>query len=322
MSMRNKSPSKPALPCAKVTEKTSNKAADKTPKPNPEPAPISALRQRMIDDMKIRNLSPSTQRAYIHAVKRFSQYFGRSPDQLGAEHVRAFQVHLVNQGISWSTLNVKVCALRFFYTVTLGQPGLLAQIPYAKHAVMLPEVLSPDEVVRFLAAVGNLKHRVALTMAYATGMRVSEVVGIEVRHIDSERMVIRIEQGKGAKDRYVMLSPRLLGILRTYWKIARPSRFLFPGFDPVRPLTAGQLHDACRKARVAAGVSKSVSVHTLRHSFATHLLEQGTDIRVIQALLGHVSLVTTARYTRVAVSTIKGVASPLDSLGVTVAPSS
>ena len=283
---------------------------------------ISPLRQRMIEDMTIRNLSPATQRSYIHAVKRYSLYFGRSPDLLGLEDVRTYQVHLVAKGIAWATLNQVVCALRFFYGVTLGQDEVPERIPYARQRQALPEVLSQDEVVRFLEAVSSLKCRVALTCAYATGLRVSEVVGVEVRNIDSGRMVIRIENGKGGKDRYVMLSAQLLGILRAYWKLTRPQRFLFPGRDPDTAINVTVLHAACRSAYAAAGIGKKVSVHTLRHSFATHLLEQGTDIRIIQALLGHNNLSTTARYTRVAVHTIGVTESPLDRLSLMVVPPS
>lgn len=283
---------------------------------------ISPLRRRMIEDMTIRNLSPATQRSYIHAVKRYSAHFGRSPDRLGLEDVRAYQVHLISKGIAWATLNQIVCALRFFYGVTLGQDEVPERIPYARRPRPLPEVLSRDEVVRFLEAVPSLKSRVALTTAYAAGLRVSEVVSIEMSQIDSDRMVIHIAHGKRGKARYVMLSPQLLGILRAYWKLTRPKRFLFPGRDQDTALSITVLHAACRSARAAAGIAKKVSVHTLRHSFATHLLEQGTDIRIIQALLGHANLSTTARYTRVATSTIAASKSPLDRLSLEVVPPS
>lgn len=284
--------------------------------------PVSPLRQRMIEDMTIRNLSPTTQRSYIHAIEGYSRHFGRSPDRLGLEDVRAYQVHLAGKGIAWATLNQIVCALRFLYGVTLGQEAVPERIPYARKRAALPDVLNRDEVVRFLEAVPSLKCRVALTTAYATGMRVSEVVAVEVRNIDSGRMVIRIEHGKGGKDRYVMLSAQLLGILRAYWKLTRPQRFLFPGRDPDTAVNVTVLHAACRSACAAAGIDKKVSVHTLRHSFATHLLEQGTDIRIIQALLGHNNLSTTARYTRVAAHTIGATESPLDRLSLMVVPPS
>ena len=281
---------------------------------------MSPLRRRMIEDMTVRNLSPATQRSYVHAVARFGRFFGRSPDRLSLEDVRAFQVHLVAGGTSWPALNQTVCALRFLYGVTLKRAELPERIPYARTPRRLPVVLSADEVVRFLEAVPSLKARAALTTAYAAGLRASEAASIKVADIDSGRMVIRVEQGKGGRDRYVMLSPQLLGILRSYWRLARPAHWLFPGRDPEHPINPTVLHAACRSACAASGLGKRVTVHTLRHSFATHLLEAGTDIRIIQALLGHSSLNTTARYTRVATSTIRGTPSPLDRLRLEVAP--
>lgn len=283
-------------------------------------AELSPLRRRMIEDMMVRNLSPATQRSYVHAVAKFSRFFGRSPDRLDLEDVRAFQVHLVAGGVSWAALNQAVCALRFFYGVTLGQADVPERIAYARGPRKLPVVLSADEVVRFLEAVPSLKSRAALTTAYAAGLRTSEVVSLKVENIDSSRMVIRVEQGKGRKDRYVMLSSQLLGILRSYWRLARPAHWLFPGRDAEHPIHPLALHAACRSACAAAELSKRVTVHTLRHSFATHLLENGTDIRIIQALLGHSNLQTTARYTRVATSTIRGTPSPLDRLRLEVTP--
>ncbi|KUM23606.1 integrase, partial [Mesorhizobium loti] len=260
---------------------------------------LSPLRRRMIEDMTIRNLSPATQRSYVHAVAKFSRYFGRSPDRLGLEDVRAFQVHLVSTGISWPALNQTVCALRFFYGVTLGHAEIPERIAYARSPRTLPVVLSADEVVRFLEAVPSLKTRTALTTAYAAGLRASETVGLKVGDIDSERGVIRVEHGKGGKDRTVMLSAQLLRILRIYWRLAKPQDWLFPGRGADRHIDVQVLYSACRSARVAAGIDKRVTVHTLRHSFATHLLENGTDIRIIQVLLGHNNLSSTARYTRV-----------------------
>jgi integrase/recombinase XerD len=277
-------------------------------------AEISPLRRRMIEDMTVRNLSPATQRSYIHAVCKFSRFFGRSPDRLGLEDVRAFQVHLVSSGISWPGLNQTVCALRFFYGVTLGHGETPERIPYAREPRKLPVVLSADEVVRFLEAVPSLKTRAALTTAYAAGLRASEAVGLKVGDIDSGRMVIRVEHGKGGKDRYVMLSAQLLGILRTYWRLARPEHWLFPGRDGSKPTDVQVLHGACRSACAAAGLAKRVTVHTLRHSFATHLLESGTDIRIIQVLLGHANLSSTARYTQVSSGLIRRTESPLDRL--------
>jgi integrase/recombinase XerD len=283
-------------------------------------AELSPLRRRMIEDMTVRNLSPATQRSYVYAVAKFSGYFGRSPDRLGLEDVRAFQVHLVSTGISWSALNQTVCALRFFYGVTLGHGEIPERIPYAREPRTLPVVLSDDEVVRFLEAVASLKARTALTTAYAAGLRVSEVVGLRVGDVDSSRMVIRVEHGKGGKDRYVMLSVQLLGILRAYWRLTRPGHWLFPGRDAGKPMAAEILHSACRSARAAAGLDKRVTVHTLRHSFATHLLESGTDIRIIQVLLGHASLSTTARYAQVSNGLIRRTESPLDRLALEVVP--
>jgi integrase/recombinase XerD len=283
-------------------------------------AEISPLRRRMIEDMTVRNLSPATQRSYVHAVAKFSRYFGRSPERLGLEDVRAFQVHLVSTAISWPALNQTVCALRFFYGVTLGHAEIPERIPYAREPRKLPVVLSADEVVRFLEAVPGLKTRTALTTAYAAGLRTSEAVGLRIDDIDSGRMVIRIRHGKGGKDRYVMLSAQLLGILRTYWRLARPRDWLFPGRDESRPIDVQVLYAACRSACAAAGLGKRVTVHTLRHSFATHLLENGTDLRIIQVLLGHSNLSSTARYTQVSTGLIRRTASPLDRLKLEVVP--
>jgi site-specific recombinase XerD len=274
----------------------------------------------MIDDMTVRNLSPATQRSYIYAVTKFSRYFQRSPDRLGLEDVQAFQVYLVSTGISWPALNQTVCALRFFYGVTLGRGEIPERIAYAREPRKLPVVLNADEVVRFLEAVPSLKARTALTTAYAAGLRASEAVGLKVGEIDSGRMVIRVEHGKGGKDRYVMLSAQLLGILRTYWRLVRPKYWLFPGRDETKPIDVQVLHSACRSACAAAGLAKHVTVHTLRHSFATHLLESGTDIRIIQVLLGHNNLSTTARYTQVSNAVIGRTESPLDRLALEVVP--
>lgn len=283
---------------------------------------VSPLRRRMIDDMSLRNLSPATQRSYLHAVTKFSRYFERSPDRLGLEDVRAFQVYLVSQGISWGSLNQIVCALRFFYGVTLDRAEIPERIVYARTPRKLPTILSADEVVRFLEAVPSLKARAALTTAYAAGLRASEAASLKVADIDSDRMVIQVRHGKGAKDRTVMLSTQLLTILRTYWRLAHPQDFLFPGRSPDTPITTTCLHAACRSATKAAGLTKRVSVHTLRHSFATHLLESGVDIRIIQVLLGHNQLSTTARYTHVATTTIATTQSPLDRLNLDVVPPS
>jgi len=274
----------------------------------------------MIEDMTIRNLSPATQRSYLAAVSKLSRYFGRSPDRLGLDDVRAFQVHLVATGMSWPALNQIVCALRFFYGVTLAQAVIPERIAYAREPQRLPVVLSAEEVARFLEAIPSLKSRTALTTVYAAGLRVSEVVRLKISELDSQRMVIRVEHGKGGKDRYVMLSSQLLKILRSYWRLTRPTFWLFPGRDQDRPLEPTVLHAACRSARAASGLSKKVTVHTLRHTFATHLLENGADVRVIQVLLGHANLASTARYTQVATRTISSTPSPLDRLTLEVVP--
>jgi integrase/recombinase XerD len=279
---------------------------------------ISPLRRQMIEDMTVRNLSPTTQQSYIHAVKKFSLYFGQSPDRLGLEHVHAYQVHLVSQQVAWSSLNQTVSALRFFYRVTLSHKDLPERIPYARRPKTVPIVLSPKEVALFLEAVEGRRPRVALTTAYGTGLRASEVVAVRIQDIDSSRMLIRVENGKGGKQRYVMLSSTLLGILRAYYRIERPRYWLFPGRDGEKPIDASTLNIACRLAVAAAGLRKRATLHTLRHSFATHLLEQGTDIRIIQALLGHRHLDTTARYVNVAATTIAATQSPLDRLNLAV----
>jgi integrase/recombinase XerD len=283
-------------------------------------AEMSPLRRRMIEDMTVRNLSPATQQSYIYAVAKFSRHFGCSPDRLGLEEVRAYQVHLAALKRSWSHINQVSCALRFFYGVTLGRREAVERIVSAREPRKLPVVLSADEIVQFLEAVPGLRNRAALTTAYGAGLRVSEVARLRAADIDSDRMVIRVEQGKGGKDRYVMLSAQLLQILRAYWRIARPGRWLFPGREAGRPVSVTTLQEACRGAAREAGLSKPVTVHTLRHSFATHLLEAGTDIRIIQVVLGHARLATTARYTQVATSLVAGTASPLDRLSLQVMP--
>ena len=283
-------------------------------------AQMSPLRQRMIEDLQIRNLSPATQRSYVHHVAKFSRYFGRSPDELGLEEVRIYQVHLVERKVSWGALNQTVCALKFFYGVTLGRTDIPNRIPYPRSPRKLPVVLGADEVVGLLEAVPNIRNRVALACAYAAGLRSSEAARLKASDIDSSRMVIRVEQGKGAKDRYVMLSPPLLNILRAYWRLARPRTWLFPTRGGYRPMDPTMLGIACRRAREVMGLQKHVTVHTLRHSFATHLLEAGTDIRIIQSLLGHRSLVTTALYAQVSTDVISRTVSPFDRLSIQVVP--
>ena len=283
-------------------------------------ATMSPLRRRMIEDMTIRNLSQATQQSYMYAVAKFSRYFNCSPDRLGMEDVRAYQLHLIDKKYSWSHINQVACALRFFYGITLGQKEALERIVAGKEPEKLPPVLNREEIARFLDAVPGLRNCVALTTAYAAGMRVGEVVRLKISSIDSERMLLHIEGGKGGRDRYAMLSPRLLNILRAYWKRARPHCWLFPGQEPGEHVSRGALQCACRAARRQARIGKHVTAHSLRHSFATHLLEGGTDIRIIQVLLGHSRLETTARYAQVATGLIAGTASPFDQLAIEVIP--
>jgi integrase/recombinase XerD len=283
-------------------------------------ATMSPLRRRMIEDMTVRNLSRSTQQSYIYAVAKFSQHFNRAPDQLGMEEVRAYQLNLVAQKRSWSHINQVACALRFFYGITLGNKEALERIVTGKEPEKLPPVLSPEEIACFLEAVAGVRNRVALTTAYAAGLRIGEVARLKVSSIESKRMLLHIESGKGGRDRYAMLSPRLLEILRAYWKRARPSLWLFPGQEPGSHVSTGALQAACRAARKRARIGKHVTAHSLRHSFATHLLESGTDIRIIQVMLGHSHLETTARYAQVATSLIAGTPSPFDRLSLEVIP--
>jgi site-specific recombinase XerD len=247
---------------------------------------ISPLRQRMIEDMTIRKFAPKTQHDYLQRVKNFAAFLGRSPDTASFEDVRRYQLHLAAGGAGVPTLNQSVSTLRFFFRITLGRADILNHTQFVHEPRKLPVVLSPEEIARFLDAAPGLKYKAALSVAYGAGLRVSEVVALKVSDIDSKRMVIRIEQGKGNKDRYVMLSPHLLELLRVWYKAARPQGWLFPGMNPVNPMTTRQFRRACHAAARMAEIDKRVSPHTLRHSFATHLLEQNTDIRVIQVLLG------------------------------------
>ena len=278
------------------------------------------LRQRMLDDMRMRKLEPKTQEAYIRAVRKLAAHLKRSPDTATVEDLRSFQLHLVDAGTSPITLNATLTRLKFFFDVTLGRIEPMAKMQSVKVPRTLPVVLSPEEVSRLIAAARNIKHQVALSVAYGTGLRVSEVVGLKVTDVDSQRMTLRVEQGKGRKDRYAMLSPVLLQRLRSWWRIAHaqgkilPGGWLFPGLDPMDPLSTRQLNRAVHAAAEAAGIDKRVSPHTLRHSFATHLLERKVDIRVIQVLLGHKKLETTSVYTHVATDLLREVISPLDLL--------
>jgi len=276
---------------------------------------MTPLRRRMIEDMTLRNFTPQTIQAYVRRVADFARYFNCSPERLGPEQVRAFLLHLLQErGVSISHYNQTRCALRFLYGVTLRREDVSASIPPAKQPRTLPVVLSTDEVSRFFAAISNLKHRAILMTAYAAGLRVSEVTHLRVEDIDSQRMVIRVDQGKGREDRYVMLSARLLEILRTYWKTFHPRGYLFPGATPDRPIANDSVRQACSRAVQHAKLGKHATVHTLRHSFATHLLEAGTDLRTIQVLLGHRSFNTTVRYVHIATASLASTHSPLDRL--------
>ena len=277
---------------------------------------MTSLRQRMLEDMQVRRLSPFTQRTYVETVARFARYFDRSPERLGPEQIRAYQVYLATERrLATSSLLVAVSALRFLYRVTLQKRWSFDDVlPAPKKPQSLPVVLSPQEVVQFLDAVKAPKHRAILTTCYAAGLRISEAIALTVSAIDSERMVLRIAKGKGQKDRYVMLSPKLLAVLRDWWKVERPRHWLFPGERPEAPITRRAVQLACRIARRRARLAKPVSPHSLRHAFSVHLLEAGTDLRTIQLLLGHRSLQTTVRYLRVATTKVCSTASPLDLL--------
>jgi len=276
----------------------------------------SPLRRRMIEDMTIRKLAPKTQEGYIRTIKNFAAFLGRSPDTASPEEVRRFQLHLAENGAQAPILNHTVSALRFFFRVTLKRHDIIEHTRFIREPRKLPVVLSPEEVARLLNAAPGLKYKAALSVAYGAGLRASEVVSLKVSDIDSKRMLIRVEQGKGHKDRNVMLSPHLLELLRAWWKAARPRGWLFPGQNGVNHLTMRQLNRACHAAAQRAKINKHVSLHTLRHSFATHLLEQNTDIRVIQVLLGHAKLDTTALYARVATRTIQRLISPLEHIAL------
>jgi site-specific recombinase XerD len=282
--------------------------------------PISPLRQRMIDDMTLRKLQETTQTGYLRSVKRLAKFLGRSPDTASAEDLRAFQKHLVELGASSSTINATIRGLRFLFETTLECPQVMKRMSAVRVPDRLPVVLSTEDVARLLNAAPNLKAKAALSVAYGAGLRASEVCHLKINDIDSERMIIRIEQGKGSRDRQAMLSPALLPVLRAWWREGRrlgkmlPNGWLFPGLDPIAPLSTRQLNRICKMAAADAELSKRVSMHTLRHSFATHLLEQQVDIRVIQVLLGHKKLTTTARYAHVATKTLTDVQSPLDRL--------
>ena len=281
---------------------------------------ISPLRQRMIDDMRIRKLCDKTQTHYIRAVRQFAGFLGRSPDTATIEDLRRYQLHLVDHGISPVSLNAAITGLKFFFDVTLDHVALMAKMQPVRVPRTLPVILSREGVSRLIVAAGNLKHQSALSIAYGAGLRASEVISLKVGDIDSQRMTLRVEQGQGQQDRYVMLSPVLLERLRVWWRVARAQGkmldggWLFPGLNPIESLSTRQLNRAIHAAAEAARIDKRISMHTLRHSFATHLLEQKVDIRVIQVLLGHKKLDTTALYTQVATDILREVISPLENL--------
>jgi integrase/recombinase XerD len=279
---------------------------------------ISPLRQRMIEDMRLRKLGTKTQSAYIRAVRHFAGWLGRSPDTASAEDLRRYQLHCVDRGVSPITLNATITGLKFFFEVTMTRPELMAKMRPVRVVRTLPVILSREEVSRLIEAAHTLKQRTALSVAYGAGLRVSEVVALKVADIDSTRMLLRVEKGKGQRDRYALLPPILLERLRTWWRYARaegkvpPGGYLFPGLDPMDSMSTRQLNRVVHEAAKAAHIDKRVSMHTLRHCFATHLLEQKEDIRVIQVLLGHKKLETTALYTQVATETLRRVLSPLE----------
>ena len=286
----------------------------------PSPEANSPLRQRMTEDMRMRKLELKTRAAYLRAVKKLADFLKRSPDTATVEDLRRFQLYLVDQGTSPITINATIVGLKFFFDITLGRSELMSKMQTVRVPQKMPVVLSRDEVTRLIAAAPNLKSQTALSVAYATGLRVSEVVSLKVSDIDSKRMTLRVEQGKGRKDRYAMLPPVLLERLRAWWRQAHaqgkmlPGGWLFPGLNPVEPLTARQLNRAIHIAAETAKIDKRVSMHTLRHSFATHLLEQKVDIRLIQVMLGHKKLETTVVYTHVATELLREVVSPLERL--------
>ena len=276
---------------------------------------MTPLRRRMTEDLTLHNLAPNTARSYIKWVADFAQHFHTSPEHLGSEHVRSYLLHLIQERkVSWSVYTKARQALKFLYRVTLGREEVVEKVAHPKAPKTLPVVLSQDEMARFLDALQNPKHRAVLMTAYAAGLRLSEVARLRVQDIDSARMVLHVRQGKGHKDRDVMLSPRLLAVLREYWKINRPRPYIFPGRNPGRPISVRTVQMVCERALTASGLSKHVHMHTLRHSFATHLLESGTDLRTIQVLLGHHSFSTTAKYLHITTAALKSTRSPFDGL--------
>lgn len=277
---------------------------------------MTPLRQRMTEDMQVRNLSVGTQTCYLRQVSLFARHFHRSPEQLGPEEIRAYQVYLTNEKkLAPASVITAVAALRFLYKVSLKKNWTFEDlIPAPKKPQTLPVILSPEKVLQFLGCVTPTKHHAILSTCYAAGLRISEAICLTIPDIDSQRMVIRVEQGKGQKDRYVMLSPKLLEILRAWWRVEKPKHWLFPGDNPGQHISKDAVEAACHKARRRCSIPKPITPHSLRHAFAVHLLESGTDVRTIQLLLGHRSLATTARYLRIATCKVCSTSSPLDLL--------
>jgi integrase/recombinase XerD len=275
---------------------------------------MSPLRQRFIDDMRLRNLSAKTIEVYVHAVNKFSKHFGRSPDQLQPEHIRQFQLHLIEQAVSWSQFNQSVCALRFLFNTTLKRPHVIRHLPFAKRPRTLPDVLTRDEVAQLLAAACPGRDRTLLETAYSCGLRLRELLGLQVTDIDGQRLVLHIRHAKGSKDRFVPLSPRLLAGLRAYWQEYRPATWLFAGLKPGTALTDGTVQRICKRTALRAGLTKRIHPHTLRHSFATHLLEAGVDLLSVQALLGHSHFNTTAKYLHISQRRLQDLPQLLDGL--------
>jgi integrase/recombinase XerD len=277
---------------------------------------VTPLKQRMLEDLEIRQFSPTTIRIYLHAIAEFARHFGKPPDQLGAEHIRRYQLFLVKKNVAPSTYIQAVCALRFLYTHTLHRKVAIDRIPFPRRERKLPVILSRQEVKALLEAPKNLRHRALLAILYGCGLRVSEVAHLKVADIDGTRNVLWVRCGKRRKDRQALLPPKLRELLRDYWRSRRPTGWLFPSSDPRRPISAKAIFLACRQAAQQAGIAKAVHPHSLRHAFATHLLEAGVDLRTIQILLGHAHLETTARYLQLADVTVRATTSPLESLPI------